>query len=240
MLLAPDSNLLVAIVTFSIMSFHPSLIQRVYVSQDVNTVKNAIYIKSIIYAILIILITCNGIFATILEKDIIAWQALPYMINTIIPEGLRGLVIIGLLASVISTADSELNISSLSLVNDVFINLFKIDNNNLMFILARSFTILFAMMGITISLYFNNIIDLVIFAAGFWAPVILVPAIFALYDVSVDLKFFLSSSILGLLSFLSWQIFCQNQYIINAIIVGFSVSFIIFAFGLVFKYIRKT
>lgn len=126
--LSLDRNLILTIFTFTIMTFHPSLIQRVAVSKDIDTVKNAIYIKSAIYAILIILISFNGIFAIILEKDIVAWQALPYMINKIIPTGFKGFVIIGLLASVISTADSELNISSISLIKDIFINLFKISN----------------------------------------------------------------------------------------------------------------
>jgi Na+/proline symporter len=237
--LSLDRNLILTIFTFTIMTFHPSLIQRVAVSKDIDTEINPIYIKSAIYAILIILISFNGIFAIILEKDIVAWQALPYMINKIIPTGFKGFVIIGLLASVISTADSELNISSISLIKDIFINLFKISNNNLMFILSRLFTFIFAAVGIITSLYFDNIIDLVIFSAGFWAPIILVSSIFALYNISVNMFFFVSSSIGGLLSFLIWQVVFFNEYKINSIIIGFSVSLLIFISGLIYKQIRR-
>jgi SSS family solute:Na+ symporter len=231
--IAFDYNLLFTIISFSIMSFHPSLVQRVMLSKDVKTVRNAIYIKSGIYAILLILITFNGIFSKILDQDMVAWQALPFMINTIIPVGLKGLVIIGLIASVISTADSELNIASLSLTNDVFINLFKIDNKSTIFFLARIFTLLFAILGIMTSLYFTNIIDIVIFAAGFWAPVILVPTMFALYGISVSLFFFVLSSCSGLFAFLGWQIFFKPFYDINSVIIGFAVSLIIFLIGIV-------
>ena len=227
-----DVNLLIAIISFSIMSFHPTLIQRVAVSKDAQTVTSAIYVKSIIYLLLIVLITFNGIFAKMLEGNMVAWQALPYMINSIIPEGLKGLVIVGLMASVISTGDSELNIASLSLIKDIFISLLKIKDNRLMFTLARIFILLFAFLGIVSALYFDNIIDIVIFAAGFWAPVVLVPAIFSLYGIRVSQVYFFLSSIFGLCSFLIWEIFFKAQYNINSIIIGSLASLIIFLLGL--------
>jgi SSS family solute:Na+ symporter len=227
-----DSNLLIAVISFSIMSFHPTLIQRVAVSKNTQIVKSAIYIKSAIYFLLILFITFNGIFARMLEQDMVAWQALPYMINSIIPEGLKGLVIVGLMASVISTGDSELNISSLSLIRDIFVNLFQIKDNRLIFILARLFILIFASLGVVMSLYFDNIIDIVIFAAGFWAPVVLVPAIFSLYGIRVSQVYFFLSSILGLCSFLIWEIFFKAHYNINSIIIGSLVSLMIFLLGL--------
>jgi Na+/proline symporter len=227
-----DMNLLIAIISFSLMSFHPSLIQRVAMSKDAKIVTDAIYIKSIIYLFLLILITFNGIFTQILHPNIEPWQALPYMINNIIPDGIRGVVIIGLLASVLSTADSELNIASLSLINDILLNLVKLKDNKIIFLISRILIPLLGILAIMASIYFENLIDLVIFAAGFWVPVILVPSIFALYRIYTSRIYFLLSSSCGFLAFALWQIFFISQYKINSVIIGFIVNLIIFLYGI--------
>jgi Na+/proline symporter len=153
--------------------------------------------------------------------------AIPYMIDHIIPIGLKGFVVVGLLSAVMSTADSDLNIASLSIVKDILEPLSNITNQATLLLCARITTIVLGSLSIILALKFHNAVDLVIFAAGFWAPMVLVQFVCALFDVVVKVKSFVLTSLVGTLSFISWEYFAHNTQI-KGVFIGTIASLVFF------------
>ena len=224
-----------AFLGFAVMNMFPTFIQRALIDKDSSQTTKAIYLKSVLYAIFLIFITINGLIAFVLYPEIKPSLALPYLIDHIIPVGLQGIVIVGLLAAVMSTADSDLNITSITLVKDFFQPIFNLSNQKNMLIIARITNIIVGSLAILIALRFNSIVDLVIFIAGFWGPIILVPLIFGLYDVTIPKFAMVFTSFSGGATFLSWEYFMTTTYSLKSVFVGTLVSFIVFIIFVILK-----
>ena len=217
-----------AFLGFAVMNMFPTFIQRALIDKDSSQTTKAIYLKSVLYAIFLIFITINGLIAFILYPEIKPSLALPYLIDHIIPVGVQGVVIAGLLAAVMSTADSDLNITSITLVKDFFKPIFNLSNQGKMLIIARITNIIIGSLSIFIALRFNSVVDLVIFIAGFWGPIILVPLIFGLYDITIPKFALIFTCFSGGTSFLLWEYFMAATNNLKSVFVGTLMSFIVF------------
>lgn len=213
---------------FAVMNLFPTYIQRVLINKDPSQTAKAIYIKSAIYFIFLIFVTLNGIIAYITYPEIAPRLALPYLIDHIIPIGLQGVVVVGLLAAVMSTADSDLNISAITLVKDIINPIWKIKNPERMLKIARFANIIIGSFAILISLCFETVVDLVIFVAGFWGPIVLVPLVFALYDITIKTKFMALSSICGAIAFIAWEFIVADSLSLKGVFVGTLVNIVLF------------
>ncbi len=195
------SNFIYAFMSFAFMGFYPTLIQRIIAGKNTRLVKRAIYIKTLIYILFIVCISLNGLLASIIVPSIEPRFALSSLIDTIIPEGLKGVIAIGLLASVMSTADSDLNVASISIVNDVLkpigVGRATILNNNNMIYFTKMLSVLIGSIAIFAVMQFKEIVDIVIFAAGVWAPVAVVPIIGILYGIILSDRGFCITAIAG-------------------------------------------
>lgn len=196
-----------AALSFSVMGLYPSFIQRTTMNKKPHNIKTAIVIKSVIYAFFILCITMNGLLAFVIDPNQDPSLAVPNMIDIIIPIGIKGLVISGLLASVTSTASSDLNIASISLVNDIFRPISHIYNQRTLLYLAQIMTVILGSSAIIIALSFNHVVDLIIFSAGFWSPMILIPLIGTLLRITISTRAFIVCTIVGIISFLTWEYF---------------------------------
>ncbi len=232
-------NVMVATLSFLVMNLYPTLIQRTLINRTSLDTTKAIYIKSGIFFIFLILVTLNGIIAHELYPDAKSNFALPNLINSIIPVGARGFVIAGLLAAVMSTADADLNVTSSTMVKDFFIPIFKIENHKNLLSISRVTNILIGGFSIILALKFNNIIDILVFITGFWGPIIVVPLVFALFDITVSKKFLILSAASGCVSFILWEVYCVELFYVRGVFVGTLVNLIIFLIGIFTKNCRK-
>jgi len=224
---------------FYVMNLYPTFIQRALINNNPNKTRNAIFMKSAIYMVFLILITINGLIAFNLYPAESSNLALPYLIDQIIPTGLQGIVIIGLLASVMSTADSDLNITSISIVKDLLNPILKVESQRQLLLIARITNIFIGCFAIFVALAFSNVIDLVIFITGFWGPIILVPLVFAFFNITIDQKMMVLCGLAGAISFLSWEYYSLGSYFrLKGVFIGTVVSFAVFCLGLLMK--RKT
>lgn len=218
-----------AFLGFTVMNLFPHFIQRAIINHDAIATRNAIYVKSCIYAIFIVLITLNGVIAYILFPDLQASLALPVLIDRIIPIGLQGIVIAGLLAAVMSTADSDLNVTTISLVKDFPGPKLRIKDPQKLLSLARITNVIIGSSAIFIALYFQNVVDLVIFISGFWGPIILVPLIMALYDVVIKPMQMTLCSAAGGISFILWEWLFSSPTSLKGVFVGTIANLLIFS-----------
>lgn len=206
------SSTISAALGFCVMNLFPTFIQRALINKKPQATQKAIYTKSLIYAVFLVLITLNGLIAYNLFPDQSPSLALPILIDSIIPVGLQGIVIVGLLAAVMSTADSDLNITSVSLAKDFLKPLFGIYDQTKLLFFARASNLILGSFAIYLALNFSSIVDLVIFVAGFWGPVVLVPLVFALFGVVIKTYQMSICCLLGGVSFAFWELLVKNNY----------------------------
>ncbi len=233
-------NTATATLGFYVMNLYPNFIQRTLINKNPKETSKAIYIKTFIYALFLIIVTINGLLAYHLFPTQSSTLAIPYLIDQIVPAGLQGFVIIGLLAAVMSTADSDLNITTVALIKDLLNPLLKIQDQKKLLTIARITNVIIGSSAIIISLKFKNVIDLVVFITGFWGPIILVPLIFALFEITIATKMMILSGNIGAITFLVWENYVARQfYGIRGVFVGTIASLAIFCLGLVWKESKK-
>ncbi len=213
---------------FALINLLPTFIQRTTLNKNSNITSSAVLIKTAIYAVFLIFVTLNGLIAYVQYPEVKASIALVHLIDHLIPTGLQGLVVVGLLAAVMSTADSDLNVLSITLVNDIIKpNISKI-SEHAMLIIARIINVVIGSLSIIFAMCFSRVVDLVIFVVGFWSPLILVPLVLGLFDIRISPKGLITSSILGAISFLGWHLFFENMFYLRAILVGTTINLITF------------
>lgn len=158
---------------------------------------------------------------------------LPYLINQIIPTLIQGIVMSGLLAAVMSTADSDLNVTSIAIVKDIINPIFKVKNQQKLLLIARIINVIIGSFAIIVALKFSNVIDLVVFFTGFWGPVTLVPLITTLFGIRTSKTIMVLSSLGGAAIFLIWEYYSLSlQYFnLRGVFIGTMVSLVIFILG---------
>nr|WP_016830846.1 sodium:solute symporter family protein [Rickettsia conorii] len=230
------SNLLsytiAAALSFSVMNLYPTFIQRALINKNPTQTTKAIYTKSAIYFFFLICITLNGLIAYKLYPNQPSNLVLPYLINQIIPTLIQGIVMSGLLAAVMSTADSDLNVTSIAIVKDIINPIFKVKNQQKLLLIARIINVIIGSFAIIVALKFSNVIDLVVFFTGFWGPVTLVPLITTLFGIRTSKTIMVLSSLGGAAIFLIWEYSLSLQYFnLRGVFIGTMVSLVIFILG---------
>jgi Na+/proline symporter len=219
-----------AFLGFMCINLLPTFLQRTTMSMDTPKLQNAIYVKSVIYGFFLIIVTINGLIAYIKYPEYEASLVLSHLIDQTMPPGIQGFVVVGLLAAVMSTADSDLNIVSITLVKDILKPIFKLENSPIMLNLARITNILVGSLSILLALYFDKILDLVMFVTGFWGPVILPALILALFGIVSSWQIFVTSSVIGVSSFLAWHIYCSDS-MLPAVFLGTATNMLTLLLG---------
>ena len=164
-----------------------------------------------------------GLIALVLDPTISAHVALPYVIQTVMPIGLKGLAVAGMMAVIMSSADAFLNAASVSLIHDV-VKPFKetLNPKNEMW-WTRFATVGVGISGIIFAVSTKSVLDILLYAYNFWTPFILVPLVAGLLGYLSTPKVFWISSIFGIGSTLAW-----NQFGISSLdgaVVGIAVNF---------------
>jgi Na+/proline symporter len=214
--------------SFSFMGIYPGFIQRSFMTENYKLTQRAIFKKSIIYLLFLVCIGINGLLSYMHYSGNDNSLALLSLIDSLIPPGLRGLAIVGLLAAVMSTADSELNIASISLTNDVFQPLFHLHDSKMVLLFTQTSAIIIGSIAIYLALQFDNTVALLFFIAGFWLPCMLVPFLACLYDITINKWAMIFCSFAGVATFAFWQINYAQHTLLKGAFVGMVVNFICF------------
>ncbi|MCG8546953.1 MAG: sodium:solute symporter family protein, partial [Alphaproteobacteria bacterium] len=119
-----------------------------------------------------------GLVALAMDPNISSNLALPHVVVTVMPPVLKGLVIAGVISVVMSSADSFLNSASIAFVNDLvrpFSGARLSERRYLQ--LAKLVTLTVGLLSVFVALTIEGLLDILIFAYTYWAPVIVVPLV---------------------------------------------------------------
>ena len=160
--------------------------QRAFAAKSKKAAKEGMFWGTSIYALTIFITLLLGLCAFVLYPNIVeefgtADATIPAMVIRLLPSGLTGLTLAGLLSVMMSSADSYLLISTQTFVQDIGKTIRPNMTSAREVFLSRILSAVLAIGAMVIALYIKNAYDALMFAWTFYAASVGLPAVAALY-----------------------------------------------------------
>ncbi|MCP5369849.1 MAG: hypothetical protein H6909_04095 [Rickettsiaceae bacterium] len=204
---------------FAIPGMKPCIFQRISMGKDVFQSKKSFLFSSAIVALVIISSQWIPFLLFNISPDLEYDKLFGYIIDNYTYTGLKGLMIIGIIAMVMSSADSSINSSSVLFVNDVCKPLNFKEKNEL--IITKIFAGILGIGGIILALYADNLLEIVLSANSFYMPVVTVPFMLTVLGFRTTK----TSTLIGMIAgFLMVSIWNMTSIQANGIVVAMAAN----------------
>jgi Na+/proline symporter/signal transduction histidine kinase len=165
-------------------------------SKQLNKVLMGLAYVSLPFALVICLI---GFVIKVKAPEVNPNIAFFYLIDQYVPIGITGLLISGILATIMSTADSWLNTTSVLCAHDIAKGLFPKLTDKQELLIARISVLVIATLSATLALLGKGVMELEWLAGNFWQPIILIPLIAGFLAFQTNHISFIGAAIFGTL-----------------------------------------
>ncbi len=199
----------------------PPYLQRLLIGKNIDHIARGT-LWSGLFSIPFFAITgCLGLVALAMQPDLNPNLAVPYLVKTALPIGIVGIVIASIICVVMSSAESFLNAASVAFTNDIVKPLTKKPLQASQELWIAKLTTLFCGVGAVImAVKVESVLDILIYAYHFWAPMMVVPLVAAIFGFRTSAKVYLISVAGGLLGMWLWQYGLNNPYGLEGLVVG--------------------
>lgn len=208
----------------------PPYVQRLLIGKNLKEVARGTLWSGLLSFAFFALVGCIGFIALHLKPDLDPNLALPFVINTVMPVGLKGLAIAGMMAVIMSSADAFLNAAGVAITQDVMKPLLKKDftegKTELLFSRLATFSV--GITAVVFSISVESVLDILLYAYNFWTPFILVPLVAGILGYRASSRTFWYGSISGISSVVVWNLLCRSTFDIDGALVGIAVNFLVF------------
>jgi len=143
-----------------------------------------------------------------------------YVIDNYSYTGLKGLILIGIMAMIMSSADSYINSAAVIFAHD----LIKPSENTLN--LSRIFSMFVGISATILALFSSSLYDLLLLAGNFYTPVITMPLLLAIFGFRSTSRVALIAIVAGISSVVIWRVFLQSITGVDSIIPGTIVNLV--------------
>jgi SSS family solute:Na+ symporter len=151
-----------------------------------------------------------------------------YVVQTMIPVGLKGFILAALLSIILSSAAGFLNAASIAFVNDIVKPIKSHYTDKHLLRLARISTVIVGVIAIIFALLIKNVLTLLLAAYNFWSPIILVPLVFAIFGLKARSQDFFAGAIFGILGSITWEYILHTLLDISPILPGLVCNLLAF------------
>ncbi|MEM7589788.1 MAG: sodium:solute symporter family protein [Myxococcota bacterium] len=208
-------------------SLEPSFTQRLLMARDAiqaqNTMKSLIWADVLFFAA----ITCIAFSSSVLAPDVNPNHAFFHILQTVLSEGWKGIAVAGVLAFIMSTADSDLNAASVCLIHDTVQPLKReplAASAELKWL--RVATVATGTLAIVAALSFQSLIDLMWSVYDLWAPCIVIPLFACVMGYKSSIRAFSFAVATGFLCTTAWKLWGPTW--IRSMLPGMMANFIAF------------
>lgn len=189
---------------FAFPSPSPAQFQRIVIGQNIKQVKKAFAISAMILLIIILAIFWIGLLLFTLNPNLDPNALIPYIIDNYSYTGLKGLIIAGIMAMVMSSADSFINVASVLIINDICRPL-KINIRHELF-LTRIVATIVGLGPIYLALSNQDLLNIMLSANAFYMPIVIVPLLITILGFKTTKIAILSSMVSGFSTVVIWKI----------------------------------
>lgn len=208
----------------------PPYVQRLFIAKDAGHTVRGTFLSGLASIPFFAITGGIGLVALTMNPGLNPNQALPFVIKTVLPIGLAGLVTAGVCAIVMSSADSFLNAAAIGFVNDIVNPLRKEPLEERRALITAKLTTLFVGLGaVVFAIKIKSILDILIYSYNFWSPIILVPLVAAILRVNAGRAAFIAGAVAGAAGVIAWNHLLGNPASIDGLIIGVICNLIVFS-----------
>jgi len=205
-------------------------IQRLLMAKNRVQLLNAYKILPVLTFIFSIVIIIMSYSILAKNNNIEPKFALYYSMSEYLPSVIKGIMVTGMMAIIMSTSDSIINASSSIIAHDIIKKIYKNITDKQQIYIARISCIVISLISVLVALQNQGIMELIWAMDNFWWPIMFVPLLLGFLGVKRSNKAFLISSIFGISGSL-----ITRQYIgefgVVSVMIGTLFSSIILALG---------
>lgn len=215
---------------FLIPSFNPAIFQRTSMAKDTVQVAEVFFFAT--FSRLAISILFFWIAILLLSKDpnLQPDKLFAYIIDKYAYAGLKGLIAAGVMAMVMSTADSYINAATVTLSYDIRTS-FGIDywSEKRSLIFSYICAIFIGILAFGLAFYMKGLLALFLLVSSFYLPVVTVPFLLAIFGFRTTSTAVLSGIIAGLATVIVWRSFFMDITGVDSVLPGMFAN-IVFLF----------
>ena len=175
-----SSKLILILFISLIPTFTPVKFQRIAMAKDIKQAKESFLLSTLFTGALICSLCWVAILLYSSNPNIDTDKVLMYIADEYAGTGLKGLIVIGVLALTMSSADSDINASCVLVYNDIFkpLGIYKnIDG----LLLVKISSLIIGILGIIIAFYSANLVQIIFTTLAYYLPIVNVPFILAVF-----------------------------------------------------------
>lgn len=207
----------------------PPYVQRLFLAKEKSHIRKGT-LWSGLFSIPFFAITgLIGLIAFTLDPELDPNLSMPFVIQKVLPMGIRGIVVAGVISIVMSSADSFLNAASVSFIHDIITPLKRKKMTvKTEMMSVRFINILVGVISVIFAIKIKSILDILIYAYNFWSPIILVPLVSAILGFKVKFTHFIAGAVAGVSGVIIWNFIMKNPFSIDGLVVGIISNAIVF------------
>lgn len=195
------------VIILAIPLFSPPIMQRMLLAKNIKQIQDSFLLSAIFNIPFFATVCVIGLTAYVLFPDVAdPNEVFLIFTNNLMPVGLKGLAVAGLLAVIMSSADSFMNTAGLSFSHDMLKPIYgdRLSDKHELFA-TKLITLLVGIGAIYLSFKYDTILELLLLTFNFWGPVVTMPLVFGVFGVKASSKSFYGAAISGSLMVFIWR-----------------------------------
>lgn len=209
---------------FTFPNFPPEIFQRILIAKNIRQVQDSFRIAFYICLAIVLATIFMTILLYYINPTLDPNRLFHYIVDNYLYTGVKGLTVIGVVAMIMSTADSNLNSSAILLADSY--RLIKPCPPHHSLVLAKILTFFLGGAAIILALSKQDLLSIILATASFYMPVVNVPLMLAILGFRTSTMSVLIGMGAGFLTSCTLLLFSSIDAIIPAILMNF-----IFLFG---------
>ena len=194
--------------------------QRVLMAKNTKQVRLSFTIAALVFGFILMLTCAIGVIILSINPNVNPDNILMYVLDNYSFTGLKGIILVGIIAMVMSTADSWINTGSVIFAHDLCKPLGITFKNELF--LSRAFAIIVGFGALLLVLFNENLFALFALQSSFYMPIVTVPLTLAILGFRSSAKSAIVGMISGAICVIMWNIYIPE---INGIFPAMIVNF---------------
>ena len=168
---------------YTIPGLDPATFHRILLAKDTNQVRNSFIISAILCLLVAGLACTIGVIILSHNPNLNPDNLVMYLVDNYSYPGLKGLTLIGIMAMIMSTADSYLHSGAVIFSHDFCksLGIKKFDE----LLTARVFAFIAGIFAIILALSANNLFQLLLLVGNFYTPIITMPLMLAIFGFRI-------------------------------------------------------
>jgi Na+/proline symporter/signal transduction histidine kinase len=189
---------------FSLPTIFPAVFQRIIIGRNVKQIKTAFKLSALILLTFIITVAWIGFLLYSINPNLSSGQLVPYIVDNYTMMGFKGLIVIGIMAMAMSSADSFINVASVLFAHDICkpLNIFAKDE----LLITRLFALFLGIGSIFLALSEKDLFEITLFVNSFFMPIVSMPLLITILGFRTTKKSALSGMGAGFFTVVIWKI----------------------------------